>query len=131
MILLDTHPWLWWVRGDTGELPPATRELISTSSEPVALASVSCLEVAWLVKKGRIALPVSLQDFFAKAIDGAGLVLLPLTPAIAARSAFLPDIHRDPIDRVLVATAQEYTAELVTRDESIARYPDVRVRWYT
>lgn len=129
MILLDTHTWLWWIRGDTVELPPAMRELISSSPDPIAVASVSCLEVAWLAKRGRISLPVPIEDFFVKAIEGSGLVLLPLTPRIAARSAFLPDIHRDPIDRVLIATAQEHDADLVTRDGVISRYPDVRTRW--
>jgi PIN domain nuclease of toxin-antitoxin system len=90
---------------------------------------VSCLEVAWLAKKGRIIMPASLDDFSAKAIDGAGLALLPLTPRIAARSASVPDLHRDPIDRVLIATAPEHDADFVTKDESIARYPNLRVRW--
>jgi PIN domain nuclease of toxin-antitoxin system len=129
VILLDTHAWLWWIRGDTTELPSAIRDHIDSSPDPIPVASGSCLEVAWLAKKGRISLPVAIDDFFAKAIDGAGLVLLPLTPRIAARSAFLPDIHRDPIDRVLIATAQEHDADLVTRDDAISRYPDVRIRW--
>jgi len=55
--------------------------------------------------------------------------LLPLTPSIAAKSAALPDIHRDPIDRVIVATAIEHGAELVSKDELVGRYPSVQVRW--
>lgn len=80
-------------------------------------------------EEGRIALPVSIEEFFTKAIDQAGLVLLPLTPLIAARSAALPDLHRDPIDRVIIATAMEHDAELVSKDELVSRYPGVRVRW--
>jgi PIN domain nuclease of toxin-antitoxin system len=90
---------------------------------------VSCLEVAWLARKERGVLPVPIDDFFVKAIDEAGLMLLPLTPKIAARSAFLPDIHRDPIDRVLIATALEHDADFISKDALIARYPEVRVRW--
>jgi PIN domain nuclease of toxin-antitoxin system len=129
VILLDTHAWLWWIQGQSLDMPPAVREFINNSPEPVAVASVSCLEVAWLAKKGRIFLPVPVEDFFTQAIDGAGLSLLALTPRIAARSAALPDIHRDPIDRVLIATALENDAIFVTKDEVIARYPDVRIRW--
>jgi PIN domain nuclease of toxin-antitoxin system len=84
-----------------------------------------------LAKKGRVVLPVPIDEFFLKAIDGAGLLLLPLTPSIAVRSAFLPDIHKDPIDRVLIATALEHNAELATKDDAIRRYPEVRVRWTT
>ncbi len=51
------------------------------------------------------------------------------TTSIAARSAALPDIHRDPIDRVIVATAIEQSAELVSKDELVARYPGLQVRW--
>ena len=129
MILLDTHAWLWWAQGEAGELPTTLRDAIAGSSDVVAVASVSCLEVAWLAKRRRVELSLPIDDFFTKAIDEAGLVLIPLTPHIAARSAFLPDIHRDPIDRVLIATALEYDAELATRDGVIGRYPGVRVRW--
>ncbi|WP_437825283.1 type II toxin-antitoxin system VapC family toxin [Sorangium sp. So ce1153] len=129
MIVLDTHTWLWWIQGTATELPPKTKALIDQEPGPVGIASVSCLEVAWLAKKGRIVLPVSIEDFFTMAIDRAGLVLLPLTPLIAARSAALPDVHRDPIDRVIIATAIEHDAELVSKDELVSRYPGVRVRW--
>jgi PIN domain nuclease of toxin-antitoxin system len=71
---------------------------------------------------------MSVEDFFIKAIDEAGLMLLPLTPKIAAKSTSLPDIHRDPIDRVLVATALEHDADFISKDALIARYPGVRVK---
>ncbi|MGK3984147.1 type II toxin-antitoxin system VapC family toxin [Sorangium sp. So ce136] len=129
MIILDTHTWLWWVQGTAVALPSKTKALIEHEPGPVAIASVSCLEVAWLAKKGRVVLPVSIDDFFTMAIDQAGLVLLPLTPRIAARSAALPDVHRDPIDRVIIATAIEHDAELVSKDELVSHYPGVRVRW--
>ena len=129
MILLDTHAWLWWLQPKVREMPEATRRFIASASEPVGVASVSCLEVAWLVKKGRVALPVPTKEFFILGIERAGLELVPLTPSIAARSAELPDIHRDPIDRVLIATALELDATLVSRDASITAYPDVRVTW--
>ncbi|XXY50500.1 type II toxin-antitoxin system VapC family toxin [Sorangium sp. So ce269] len=129
MIILDTHTWLWWVQGTAVALPSKTKALIEHEPGPVAIASVSCLEVAWLAKKGRVVLPVSIEDFFTMAIDQAGLILLPLTPRIASRSAALPDVHRDPIDRVIIATAIEHDAELVSKDELVSRYPGVRVRW--
>lgn len=128
MILLDTHAWLWWIQG-AAELPDKMRAAIQNSIEPVALASVSCLEVAWLVKKGRITISRPLDEWFELAIDKAGLILLDLTPQIAARSAFLPDIHRDPVDRVIVATAIEYSAQLFSKDERISEYRDAKVFW--
>jgi PIN domain nuclease of toxin-antitoxin system len=79
VIVLDTHVWLWWLANAT-ELPLAMSNLISAGNEPVAVASMSCLEVAWLAKKGRIVLPVPVDQFFESALDRAGLQLLPLTP---------------------------------------------------
>jgi PIN domain nuclease of toxin-antitoxin system len=128
VILLDTHTWLWWVQGASAPLPPTTAERIRTA-DLVAVASVSCLEVAWLAKKGRIVLPGTVESFFDEALGKAGLNLLPLTPSIAAKSAALPDIHRDPIDRVIVATALEHGADLLSKDELVAKYPGVRVHW--
>jgi PIN domain nuclease of toxin-antitoxin system len=69
------------------------------------------------------------ESFFDEALDKAGLQLLALTPSIAAKSAALPDIHRDPVDRVIVATAIEHGAELLSKDESVAKYPGVQVHW--
>jgi PIN domain nuclease of toxin-antitoxin system len=128
VIPLDTHTWLWWVQGVSASLPAKAAERIRTA-DVVAVASVSCLEVAWLAKKGRIVLPGTVESFFDEALGKAGLQLLPLTPSIAAKSAALPDIHRDPIDRVIVATAIEHGAELLSKDELIARYPGVQVHW--
>jgi PIN domain nuclease of toxin-antitoxin system len=130
VILLDTHAWLWWA-ASSPELPASLRRAIANRNEPVGVSAVSCLEVAWLVKKGRIVLPVSVEGFFADAIDGAGFELIALTPRIAALSAVLPDIHRDPIDRVLIATAIDVNAVLATKDATIATYPGVRIRWET
>jgi PIN domain nuclease of toxin-antitoxin system len=93
------------------------------------VASVSCLEVALLLKKGRLDISGELVEWFALALDGAGVQLLPLSPSVAARSAALPDIHRDPIDRVLIATAMEYSATLITKDLDMRAYPDVHAVW--
>lgn len=129
MILLDTHAWVWWVSRQPGLLPASLVNRLATTTEPVCIASVSCLEVALLVKKRRLELSGALDDWFALAIDASGIELLPLTPAIAARTVSLPDLHKDPIDRVLIATALEHDAVLITKDRSVSCYPDVRTEW--
>jgi PIN domain nuclease of toxin-antitoxin system len=128
MIILDTHTWLWWIQGNTDELPNVVRQRID-SSDSVSVSALSCLEVALLEKKRRIALPMPVVEFFESALSEAGISLLPLTPAIAARSATLPDIHRDPIDRIIIATAIEHDADLISRDGNFPQYPSVRVWW--
>ena len=129
MILLDTHTWVWWILRRTDILPEAIDQRIATSADEVAVASISCLEVALLVKKERLRILGDLTAWFDMALEGAGIRLLPLTPAIAARSAALPDLHRDPIDRVLIATAMEHDAVLLTKDTTIRAYPGVQAIW--
>ena len=53
MILLDTHAWLWWA-ANSPDLPPSLKRAIANRGETVGVSVVSCLEVAWLVKKGRV-----------------------------------------------------------------------------
>ncbi len=128
MILLDTHVWIWWVTRQADRLPLTWTQRIAGSSETVAVASVSCLEVALLEKKRRLRLDRDINDWFAMALASAGIDVVPLTPAIAARSARLPDLHADPIDRVIVATALEHDAALLTKDATILRYSGIRVQ---
>jgi PIN domain nuclease of toxin-antitoxin system len=65
-----------------------------------------------------------------RALDEAGLSLYPLSPAVAVASNRLPGaFHSDPADRIIVATARELGATLLTRDEAILAYSGVKARW--
>lgn len=90
---------------------------------------MSCLEVALLTRKGRIELPCALNRWFALALGESQIELLPLTPEIATISTELPDIHKDPADRIIIATAQSHKAMLATVDETIRRYPNLEFAW--
>jgi PIN domain nuclease of toxin-antitoxin system len=127
VILLDTHVWLWWAFG-SDDLPIATKNLIETAPE-VAVSTISCLEIALLTKKGRIFLSLPAAEWLPWSLSILQLSLLPLTPKIAARSVLLPDLHADPMDRVIIATALEHDADLISKDKIISSYPDVRVKW--
>lgn len=128
MILLDTHAWVWWVNSVEGELPEIVRDLIERE-ERIAVTSISCLEVALLVKKQRVQLPCGLDAWFELALSASRIELLQLTPTIAANSADLPDIHADPADRIIVATALHHQIPLISKDKTIALYPNINVLW--
>jgi PIN domain nuclease of toxin-antitoxin system len=81
------------------------------------------------LEKGRLTLPVSLPRWFELALDTAGITAIQLSPALLHASVGLPEIHKDPADRIIIATAQYYDAWLVTRDENIQKYPNVRAFW--
>ena len=129
MIVLDTHTWLWWVNSVPGTLPASLLDKLESEGTRVGVASISCLEVALLSRKGRIELPCALNRWFALALSESQIELLPLTPEIATASTELPDIHKDPADRLIIATAQSHSAVLATADETIRRYPNLEVAW--
>jgi PIN domain nuclease of toxin-antitoxin system len=123
--LLDTHVWLWAQRGETDRLDPALRLELEESQRgrQLFLSAISILEVARLVALQQYSLDCSIDDFVQEATRDDGLVLLDLTPRILIESTRLPgEIHRDPSDRLLIATAREHDLTLVTRDKPLLRY---------
>ncbi|MFP5500846.1 MAG: type II toxin-antitoxin system VapC family toxin [Candidatus Sericytochromatia bacterium] len=124
MILLDTHVWIWWVNGLLERIPQAERELIA-QAPMLAVSVMSCLEMAWLVRRGRIELEIPLAQWFDLALEGSEIQLLPLTPRLAERAAELPEHHKDPADRVIIATAIEHRYRLISLDEKFPLYMEL------
>jgi PIN domain nuclease of toxin-antitoxin system len=127
MIVLDTHIWLWWIARDDLQLKPAWRERI-THADQVGVSAISCFEVAWLVQHGRIELPESLAPWFDKALAGSGIQLVAITPEIARRAVQLPEHHRDPQDRLIIATALVQDALLISADGKFPLYQELQDR---
>lgn len=127
MILLDTHVWVWWVHDDP--MPRGLRTTIEVRArEGLAVSAISCWEVAKLVERGRLQLPMDLPDWLDLALNPSGVSLIPLSPEIAAASTKLPaDFHRDPADQIIVATSRLHDLSLATCDERIRAYPHVRL----
>ena len=128
MIVLDTHAWLWWIGDERQFLSQKAIETIEFADE-IGVSAISCLEVTLLVKKKRVILPVSLIQWFDLALQANHILLLPITPEIVVKIESFPDIHRDPMDHIIMATALYYDAPLISKDEDIHQYPDVSVIW--
>lgn len=126
MILLDTHVWIWWVH-DEAELTDACRDLLQAhESDGLGLSAISCWEVAKLVQRNRLILPVPLDDWMDQALAYPGIQLLDLSPRVAVESVQLPgDFHQDPADQIIVATARLHNVPLITADKLILKYPHV------
>ena len=119
--LLDTHVLIWWLT-DSARLSPAQREAIASASaaSPLLVSGISLWEVATLHSLGRVRLSVPLRDWLEAAVAPPLVRLHGISPAIAAELAALPDsFHRDPADRILVATARVLGATLLTQDRRI------------
>lgn len=124
MILLDTHIWIWWLNESTAELGEKWAEAIKTSTG-IAVSAISCFEVAWLERHGRIELPVKLTEWFDKATSGSGIEILPITPSIAETAVALPEHHSDPQDRLIMATAIVNNIQLITADTKFNLYREL------
>jgi len=123
--LLDTHYWIWFQMGNAYEIDTNAREhlLEFQRTKSLFLSAVSVLEAARLVADGQVDLLMSIDQFVMDATRDGGLQILPLTTQILIESTRLPgEIHRDPADRILAATAREHSLTLVTRDKELLAY---------
>jgi len=126
VIVLDTHIWLWWFNDDPA-LPQACRDVIEAHQpDGLGVSVFSCWEVAMLVAKGRLRLTVPVETWIHSALSPSEVRLLELTPSIAIESTVLPgNVHNDPADRIIIATARAARCPLVTLDQQIRQYPHV------
>ncbi len=123
--LLDTHVWIWLVNGGPEGLLLAATDAIRRASAESALAvsAISVWEVAMLESKGRLQLHMDCIEWVSETTRRAGLRIIPLSPEIAVASTRLPgDLHGDPADRIIAATARREGAILVTRDRALLGY---------
>ena len=121
--LLDTHVLIWWF-SDRPRLTPGQQQVLESVSpeSPLVVSEISLWEVATLHGHGRIRLAVPLQEWLERATAAPLVRRQGISPAIAAELAVLPDaFHRDPADRILVATARVLGATLLTQDRRIAQ----------
>jgi PIN domain nuclease of toxin-antitoxin system len=96
MIILDTHIWVWWNQ-DSPQLTNFQKEIIENSrSDGIGISTISLLEISRLVNRGRLVLPLQLNEWFSIALAEEGMLSIPITPAIAIESYSLPEeFHKD------------------------------------
>ena len=122
--LLDTHAWIWMQEGDS-KLTSSTIHLVDDArrESSVYVAAISIWEIALLDHARRISLNMAIGDWLNAAFTRGRLQLAPLSPMIAIESTRLPgELHRDPADRMLVATARVENLTLLTRDARLLAY---------
>lgn len=132
MIVLDTHTLIWWASGETEQLSAAALQAIERelSDGQIFISSISAWELSMLVAQGRIALSMDVAEWLSYVGNIEGVSFVPVDNEIAVKSTELPgEFHKDPADRLIVATARKFAAPLVTADEKIRTYPHVRTIW--
>jgi len=131
VIVLDTHAWVWWVSDPDRVSGPARLAIEQARGVGALLASsISAWEVAMLAARGRLELTIPVEEWIARCEAVPGMRFVPVNNAIALRSVNLPGtLHPDPADRIIVATALEKKARLITKDARLQAYPHVQTLW--
>ena len=126
MIVLDTHIFVWWNQNDP-KLTNYHREILEKERpNGLGICTISLIEIARLVSADRIILPVPIEEWFEIAVAQEGVILISITPKIAVEAQSLPgDFHKDPADRIIVATARVFDCPVVTVDKKILNYSHV------
>src|SRR5262249_31747480 len=118
VIVLDTHAWYWWTTRPA-QLSQRARDAIDTDGG-FAISAISCWEMVMLVRKGRVKLDREVSLWMRQSLALPEVDAIPLSAEIATAAGLL-DIHGDPADRIIVATAQHLSAPLVTKDRLLRR----------
>ena len=123
---MDTCTFLWYIE-TSSRLPESVRELIDTTKY-VSVSQAAFWEIAIKQTTGKLALNMSMSELEEKCIENS-ITILPLKLAYFERIKSLPLIHRDPFDRIIMASAIEEDLTLLTNDGEIVKYQDVKTLW--
>ena len=131
MIVLDTQALVWWTTKPEVLSKSALRRIeAEVKSGKVFVSSISILEVYLLIKKKKIGFTVDVDTWLETIEKSPDFEFIPVDNRIAAKSVMLPEpFHKDPADRIIVATARELGTTLVTSDSKLRKYPHVKTLW--
>lgn len=128
MLLLDTCTLIWF--GSSPEkLSEKAKNLLWAHAENLHVSIISAFEMGLKNRKKELNFSHSVREFFSQITHRYQMKKVNMDTEIAFLSSELPFIHKDPADRILIATAQIYKLTLLTPDPFIRQYPDVKVEW--
>jgi PIN domain nuclease of toxin-antitoxin system len=125
--LLDTHTFLWWNMDDP-QLSAAARAFIADGSNELFLSAASAWEIAIKTARGKLTLPEPPEKYVASRLALHRFQPLPVQLSHALRVYDLPELHRDPFDRLLIVQSQMEGMPILTADENLRRYA-VELLW--
>lgn len=124
-LLLDTCALLWAFNGTNLDAAIEARIDEAAAEGTLFLSPISAWEVGVLVAKNRISLTLPAEKWITRAFETTGVSVVPLTPDVLVQSSFLPgELHGDPADRMIIATARAHDLTIVTRDRLILAYAE-------
>jgi len=132
MIVIDTHILVWWVSDDKNLSTAATNAINNTlnNNSEVIISSISAWEISMLINKGRLILSMDVESWLTEVSQIDGVRFIPVDNEVGIKSTLLPgEFHKDPADRIIVATARKLAVPLVTADDKIRDYEYVKTIW--
>ncbi|MGH7176504.1 MAG: type II toxin-antitoxin system VapC family toxin [Tepidisphaeraceae bacterium] len=126
-ILLDTNVFLWWI-ADQRRLSPHAETILRDPSSELLLSAASGWEIAIKTRLGKIKLATTPEIFVPQHMSSNRIAPLAVEMRHALQVSALPDPHRDPFDRLIIAQCQVEGIPIVTNDAAMARY-GVKVLW--
>ncbi|RLA44380.1 MAG: VapC toxin family PIN domain ribonuclease [Gammaproteobacteria bacterium] len=132
MVVVDTHVLVWWVSGDKSLSKPASKAIKGAlvSGSEVVISSISAWEIAMLIEKERLTLTMDVDSWLDEVAQIDGVRFMPIDNEITVKSTMLPGkFHKDPADRMIVATARKLAVPLITADNKIRAYKHVKTIW--
>jgi len=124
--LLDTHAVLWFFNGDN-KLPDSVKNIMEDPKHIKYVSIASAWEVGIKISIGKLEFPENTKGFIYQ-IKKHGFVMLPISENSIIESETLPLLHRDPFDRLFIATAISTHMTFISGDQNIAQY-DVPLSW--
>jgi len=120
-LLLDTHAALWLVN-EYEKLSPKASDLILDDNNELFLSVASLWEIAIKVSKGKLTELNGGVNTFITQIENMPIEFLPITPNHTILIEKLPFIHKDPFDRIIIATAMSENMTILTDDDDVQKY---------
>ena len=103
--------------------------MIANNAGNLFISAITAFEIGIKHRRGALELPLAPADWIAQALDHHGVQEIPVDWRVAERSTSLPLLHRDPADRIIIATSFTTGAPILTPDGEIEQYPGVKVIW--
>ncbi|MCC6132622.1 MAG: type II toxin-antitoxin system VapC family toxin [Acidobacteria bacterium] len=129
VVLLDTCAIVWAVAAPDA-LSAKARAVLTAGDTEVCVSPISSAEIACAVERGRLALDRHWKPWFRQFVELNGWRVVDIgLDAVEEAYSLPPPFHRDPADRLIVATARLLAAAVVTSDQKILDYPHVRSIW--
>ena len=125
--LLDTHAFLWFVSEDN-RLSSKAQSIIKNSRNDIYFSAVSAWEMSIKIRLGRLSIEEELEPFIIKQLSENNFSTLSITIFHSIYTSKLPEIHKDPFDRMIIAQSKVENMSLISKDKNIKKYK-VPVVW--